>query len=117
MVDGWVTDEFGHYECDKHKLMAAVRSTDVRIQQLTSRRACAIHMNPLDIKQFTSWLPDNARMDYVGRLRLYGIPVLASEDVRPGVAQLSQCPLPHPAPEDCVYHSRSQRQIGRPSGD
>jgi hypothetical protein len=108
----FTSPECGKYVLDCPALLTAITEGVVRVREETARYACAIELHPVDaleLARHTFGESCNDPMTGFG-----GIPVRldGSDGRRRGVAQVLQCPMPHPTPEDCVYHARSRRRIG-----
>jgi hypothetical protein len=107
------TEEFGAYTCNSELMLRELGRLSVRVRAETSYDACAVRVNPVDAREL-------ARAMFPGTdgaiNRVLDLWVFQDDTVRPGIAEVLQCPLPHRHPQDCVYHARTRRRFVKTPG-
>jgi len=102
-----LTEEYGRYVCDRELMLREIQRLAMKIREATAYEPCAVRVSPADARELARALfPDtDGTID-----RVLDLWVVQDGTLRSGVAEVLQCPLPHPYPEDCAYQARARRR-------
>jgi hypothetical protein len=103
-----LTEEFGRYTCDAELMLKELMRLSTQVREQTAYPACAVRVNPVDARELARAMFPGTDGTIDRTLDMW---VFQDDMMRPGVAEVLRCPLPHRHPQDCVYHARTWRRF------